>query len=177
MASKPSLPASLFRTYTSLLSRRTSQLQSQASRILGIEIQSHAQDAWRRHIQVVTNAMNSNNKLQPIPIPIRSQFNFGQRRWHSTDFQAKKDYSFDDVSFPILVSIYLYLTHIIPTGPIHNQNPLRLATPHRRPRTPRVQRKQYPHCHKHTRYIAARCAPPGRRRLSRSLWLCEAPAE
>jgi rhodanese-related sulfurtransferase len=95
MAPKPSFPAALLRTYTSLLSRRTSQLQFQASRLLGIELRSQSQDVWRRHFEGVTNGLGG--RLQAIPIPVRSQTGFGQRRWHSTDFQKSKNYEFEDV--------------------------------------------------------------------------------
>lgn len=91
MAPKPSFPASLLRAYTSLISRRTSQLQFHASRLLGVELQSQSQYAWRRHFDGVLGG-----RLQAIPIPVRSQ-GFGQRRWHSTDFQKSKAYEFDDV--------------------------------------------------------------------------------
>jgi hypothetical protein len=109
MAPKPSLPASLFRTYTSLLARRTSQLQSQASQILGLELRSQAQEAWRRHV--------AGAKPQLIPIPVRVQTGFGQRRWHSTDFQQTKKYVFEDVRVAVpsyyvfcLWRVYTYKT-------------------------------------------------------------------
>jgi rhodanese-related sulfurtransferase len=101
MAPKPSFPASLLRTYTSLISQRTSQLSFQASRLFGLELQSQSQDAWRRHVEGVTRGierMSGGSRLQVIPIPVRSQPGFGQRRWHSTDFQKSKAYEFDDVS-------------------------------------------------------------------------------
>ncbi|KAL5117786.1 hypothetical protein ACEQ8H_004260 [Pleosporales sp. CAS-2024a] len=97
MATKPSFPASLLRTYTWILSRRTSQLQFQASGLLGIEIQSKPQEAWRTHIEGVASRLGG--RLQPLPIPVRSHAqpsNF-QRRWHSTDFQKTKSYDFEDV--------------------------------------------------------------------------------
>ncbi|KAF2821109.1 Rhodanese-like protein [Ophiobolus disseminans] len=99
MASKPSLPASLLRTYTSLLSRRTSQLQFQASRLLGVELQSQSQDVWRRHVESVARGierMSGTGRLQAIPV--QAQNGIGQRRWHSTDFgKRSKDYQFDDI--------------------------------------------------------------------------------
>jgi hypothetical protein len=94
MAPKPSFPASLLRAYTSLISRRTSQLQFHAARFLGIGLQSQSQHAWRRHFEGVTSGLGG--RLQAIPIPVQSQ-GFGQKRWHSTDFQRSKAYEFEDV--------------------------------------------------------------------------------
>ena len=80
-------------------SRQTSQLQFHASRLLGVELQSQSQDAWSRHIESVTRGiehMRGVGRLQAIPV--RAQSGFGQRRWHSTDFQKKtKVYEYDDV--------------------------------------------------------------------------------
>ncbi|KAF1913017.1 Rhodanese-like domain-containing protein [Ampelomyces quisqualis] len=102
MAPKPSFPASLLRTYTSILSQRTSQIQFQASRLLGFEFRSKSQDAWKQHIEGVTRGIErmtgSSARLRLIPIPVRTQAVLGQRRWHSTDFQQKvKAYAFEDI--------------------------------------------------------------------------------
>ncbi|KAH7385567.1 Rhodanese-like domain-containing protein [Phaeosphaeria sp. MPI-PUGE-AT-0046c] len=101
MAPKASLPASLLRTYTSLINRSTSQVQFHASRLFGLELRSQSQDAWRRHFESVTSSIErmstGNRRLIPIPIRASPQTPIGQRRWHSTDFQKNKAYSFEDV--------------------------------------------------------------------------------
>jgi hypothetical protein len=102
MASKPSFPAALLRTYTSILGRRTSQVQFHASRLLGVELQSQSQNALSRHFEAVTRGikrMSGGGQLQAIPIRVQSQPGFGQRRWHSTDFQKSKPLEFEDVNF------------------------------------------------------------------------------
>lgn len=104
MASKPSLPAALLRTYTSLLGRRTSQLQSHATRYLGLEVQEQVKDTWRRHVE-------GTGWLQGIPVGAQNGgvgfgqgtgIGAGQRRWKSNGFlkqRQTKVYGFDDVCF------------------------------------------------------------------------------
>jgi hypothetical protein len=36
-------------------------------------------------------------RLVPIPVRASNRSIFGQRRWHSTDFQKNKAYEFEDV--------------------------------------------------------------------------------
>ncbi|OAL03085.1 Rhodanese-like protein [Phaeosphaeriaceae sp. SRC1lsM3a] len=101
MAPKASFPASLLRNYTWLINRSTSQLRFHVSRLLGLELQSQSQNAWQRHIEGVTNSIErlrtGNRRLIPIPVRASPPRAFGQRRWHSTDFQKNKAYSFSDV--------------------------------------------------------------------------------
>jgi hypothetical protein len=104
MASKPSFPTALLRTYTSILGRRTSQVQFHASRLLGVELQSQSQNTFSRHFEAVTRGierMSGGGQLQAIPIRVQSQTGFGQRRWHSTDFQKRKALEFEDVRFSL----------------------------------------------------------------------------
>lgn len=182
MASKASFPASLLRTYTSLLSQRTSQLQFQASRLLGVEFRSQSQNAWRQHIEGVTRGIErmtgTNARPQPIPIPIRTQTIFGQRRFHSTDFQPKptKAYSFDDVR-PLPLSALLTQLTAPPLDPQPHPIPHLLHPPHRRTRTPRIRRKLNPNSHKYPNHIPARRAAPRRRRFPGALWVRETAAE
>jgi hypothetical protein len=98
MAPKPNLPT-LLRTYTSLLSHRTSQLQFHASRFLGVS-QSRSQNAWTPHMDsialCISRLTRTTPRLQPIPIRIRSNL---QRRFISTDAQGPKPYAYEDVCF------------------------------------------------------------------------------
>jgi rhodanese-related sulfurtransferase len=108
MASKPSFPTALLRTCTTILGRRTSQLQLHASRLLNVELQSQSQSAWTRRFEDVTRGierMGGSARLQPIPIRVQSQPSFGQRRWHSTDSSKVKQLEFEDVCLlPIPIS-------------------------------------------------------------------------
>jgi hypothetical protein len=160
MAAKPSLPASLFRTYTSLLARRTSHLQSQTSQVLGLELRSQAQAAWRQYV--------AGAKPQLIPIPVRAPTGFGQRRWHSTDFQQTKKYDFEDVR---IMSSLTYaqscgmcrLTTRL--GSCHPRNPLLVPPHYRRARATRICNEQHSNRDQHSRVVATRCAVAERRRI------------
>jgi hypothetical protein len=127
MAPKPSFPAALLRTYTSILGRSTSQVQFHASRLLGVKLQSQSQNAWTRHFEGVTRGierMSGGGRLQPIPI--QSQTGFGQRRWHSTDFQKSKAYAFEDVcdlSCDILLLHMMLTSHATRSLPSSKHRP------------------------------------------------------
>ncbi|KAH7084189.1 Rhodanese-like domain-containing protein [Paraphoma chrysanthemicola] len=131
MASKPSFPTALLRAYTSLFSRRTAQLQSHASRILGAQVQSQTQDAWRNHFDGVTKWTQQlgfgARKLQPIPIPVQPRAPFAQRRYISTEAPKSKIYSYEDIisilktptSSPLLIDVrepHEYAANTIPTA-------------------------------------------------------------
>jgi hypothetical protein len=126
MASKPSFPAALLRTYTSILGRRTSQVQFHASRLLGVELQSQSQNTFSTHFEAVTRGierMSRGGQLQAIPIRVQSQAGFGQRRWHSTDFQKSKALQFEDVHFSLCYTCTPFI-ELIATGPRHPRNSL-----------------------------------------------------
>ncbi|KAH8723609.1 Rhodanese-like domain-containing protein [Phaeosphaeriaceae sp. PMI808] len=98
MASKPTLPALLLHTYSSLLRRRAPQIQPQVIQLFGAELRSQSQDVWRRYVEAAPGGierMSAYHKLQPIPV--KAQAGFGQRRWYSVALNKSKIYGFEDV--------------------------------------------------------------------------------
>lgn len=176
MTSKTGMAQSLLRSYNSIVKRQTSQLQSSASRTLGLGPRLSFNDAVRSHFDRVAQSIQGYNgglRLQAIPVQSSSLV---QRRWRSTNSSPPKIYSYEDVRFPspliplqTILSSTKYNNSPTSPGPINRLNPLRKPPPHRRPRTPRILRKHHPHRHKPAHNIPTRRLTPQRRRFRRPL--------